>query len=362
MVIELLVFIVLVVLLSTMVKVKEHFVDGDDGMGFLADLLRPDQMVIELLYDKFEVFNYERSNGKPDMYDSQLSDIYYGRLKDRIAVIADKRIEHIGSSPPFLMVPAFKRSYFGDITERVVLIIDKNKVNKKNLVQFLAELTGNKALTGTIEGDLSITGNLSVAQSINASSITMGGSELSTRLNDISNKMNSYVSKTGDSINGDLSVTGSVKSKVGTLGPIICLHWGSMEIAPGEVKSLSKEPGNPGEYGGAMFQGGFLTTDGSGENSSWTKARLIIRGVGNSEDVGEGELAVCDFYYGRSPVWNPRANFKISTVAKSRGYFTYISPWFTLTTGDVPSVGLQNVSMPGGAKFLCGPTYIQFGN
>lgn len=179
MVIELLVFIVLVVLLSTMVKVKEHFVDGDDGMGFLADLLRPDQMVIELLYDKFEVFNYERSNGKPDMYDSQLSDIYYGRLKDRIAVIADKRIEHIGSSPPFLMVPAFKRSYFGDITERVVLIIDKNKVNKKNLVQFLAELTGNKALTGTIEGDLSITGNLAVAQNMTASSITMGGAKLS---------------------------------------------------------------------------------------------------------------------------------------------------------------------------------------
>lgn len=181
MIIELLIFLVIIVILSSIFKIKEGFVEEIKGIDWLADQVYPDQLLVELLYDKFDTFDYKKSNGKQDQYENELRDIYNGKMKSRLAIIANKRLERISvQMPDFVVYPPFKRSYYGNIDEQLVLIIEKTKVTKELLKKFLADVTGNKALNGIIEGDMSITGNLAVNKDVSANKIIMGGKDINT--------------------------------------------------------------------------------------------------------------------------------------------------------------------------------------
>lgn len=184
MIIELLIFLVIVILLSTIFKVKENFEQQElEGIDWVADKLYPDQLLVELLYDKFETFNYKTSNGKEDQYEAELRDIYYGKLDSRIALFANARVERIGVQlPDFVVYPPFKRSYYGNTQERIVLILEKSKVTKDKLKQFLADITGNKAITGVFEGNISVTGSLAVSNDVTANRVLIGGTNISDKM------------------------------------------------------------------------------------------------------------------------------------------------------------------------------------
>ena len=129
-----------------------------------------------------------------------------------------------------------------------------------------------------------------------------------------------------------------------------------------------KEPGNLGVYNGSSFHGGFLTGDYSGDGAQWNKARLIIRACTTTTIASEAPAVARVETYNYASGWtNTGQNFNMPHLGYGRGYGTTVSPWFTLHTLDVPSVGIRILSTaidPAtgfGVAHRIGPVHMQFG-
>lgn len=170
---------------------------------------------------------------------------------------------------------------------------------------------------------------------------------------------------------GNVVSGGNIASAAGTLGPTLLMNWEYQDVKPGGVMTFSKEPGNTASGWGdpangvfPVFHWGFLGNNASGEPISWNKARLIIRAVNLGDGGGNAKVRVQQFYYG----WNNNkgeyrdltGQFNIVCPQVWRGYMTNISPWFSLTTGDVPGLVIRLDSSPNNNSMRFGSVHIQF--
>lgn len=185
MVIELLLFLVLVVVLASLFKIKEHFNQTGGGMAFLLDQLT-DVPMKTVLSSRFEDFNYADSNGSTDDFENMLYNIYYTNNRpNQIVIIAKAPWKYALSNPEFLAELPFERSYRkGDVRPRVVLIIEKSKVTPDNLKEFVKQLAGFDPLQKIVDGNLTVKG------SVNASSYMVNSQDLVAMINNSVNAAN----------------------------------------------------------------------------------------------------------------------------------------------------------------------------
>ena len=183
-------FLFLILLISLLIvsrNVIEPF-KAASGMEFLAGVLSANPAMKEMLYDKFEDFDYVQNTGKGDTKDERLRQIFYEEDKNNIAIIA-KRLTKIPSpEPSFLAMPSFTRSYTQNVKQdRLVMIISKRRVDAESLAEFLEALGDMKQNSRDIVGDMNVSGTVS------ARKILQDGEE--------------FLLKNGDTLMGDLVVS-----------------------------------------------------------------------------------------------------------------------------------------------------------
>jgi hypothetical protein len=164
---------------------------------------------------------------------------------------------------------------------------------------------------------------------------------------------------------GTIHSTSNVISKAGTLGPTIHIQWASADLpANGTfIYNLNKEPGNPGANGGSMFNGGFLlsTNDGSSE-SSWTRAKLHLRGCTlGTNTTASTYLVSLKCYNSNSGGYSLINQWSLTDSGSTGGYTTSVSPWFALTNTSYPSLGISfSNTVSSSNLFRLGPVYMDF--
>ena len=160
----------------------------------------------------------------------------------------------------------------------------------------------------------------------------------------------------------NVTVNGNVTAGPGTLGPMICMYWGSSTVAAGSALSLGgSEPGNPSQYG-ANFTGGLAPRSTGGDTITWNRLRFIFRAVNpnmgpstsGAATNNQFQLVEQNFNYGGT---NNGAQFGGNDSATYRGYVTYVSPFVSLISTDVPWYQIKVVSS---TSVLFGPVYCQF--
>ena len=176
---------------------------------------------------------------------------------------------------------------------------------------------------------------------------------------------------------GTLYATSNIKSGAGTLGPSFVLQKSYIDISSGSASTytsytsansiLFTEDGNLGTNGAIGGLTGFgVLSDGSNDNISWNYARLIMRGSGvKMATATTGNTIVLQPYAIQSTTGTliTQSSFTVTDEGTSRGYRTWISPWFsTNLVSDCQSLGIRALSFNGsdGGVVRIGSTSIQF--
>jgi hypothetical protein len=119
-----------------------------------------------------------------------------------------------------------------------------------------------------------------------------------------------------------------------------------------------------GNSGTAMssFNTGFLSNiiDTSTDTFNITNARLVMRGVGTCETSNSTVLQVLEYHSTAPGNTNVKTSFTVTDDGFNNGYYTWISPWFTLSNTTTPAVGVYVVSNNNGSAVRIGQTSIQF--
>ena len=166
--------------------------------------------------------------------------------------------------------------------------------------------------------------------------------------------------------------TSNIKTGAGTLGPFIILQNRFVDVTTGSHAGytasntiLFSEDGNPGINSSIGYTNGFgQLSDGSSDNMSWNRARLVVRGVSLNTGTSGSSLVLQPFAVQSSNgTMYTQASFTVSDNGSNRGYTTWISPWFNSNlVSDIQSIGLKVLSMNGstGGNVRIGTTYLQF--
>jgi len=174
---------------------------------------------------------------------------------------------------------------------------------------------------------------------------------------------------------GTLCASSNIKSGAGTLGPSFVLQKSYIDITTGSTYTsytsansiLFTEDGNLGTNGAIGGLTGFgALSDGSNDNMTWNYARLVIRGSGvNMATATTGNTIVLQPYAIQSTTGTliTQSSFTVTDDGTSRGYRTWVSPWFsTNLVSDCQSLGIRALSFNGsdGGVVRIGSTSIQF--
>jgi hypothetical protein len=166
-----------------------------------------------------------------------------------------------------------------------------------------------------------------------------------------------------------IHIVGNIRATNGTLGPMINLipPFVYADIAIGDRLILDNtlEAGNDIASSSfkPLFSGpGFLYQDCSDDGMIWNEARIIFRGTALTDIDNEyTSMVVQDYMYNRTPVYsNISPAFSIVSRTQSRGYLTYGTPWFTMSTTDVRHLALYINGSSNNTIFRFGSVYLQF--
>ena len=161
-------------------------------------------------------------------------------------------------------------------------------------------------------------------------------------------------------VNGTATFSSNVITQsTGTVGTQYILHAGFFDLVDTSNTFGFIEPGNPGMNGSMFHQGFFNGSNCSGQNITWTQARLMIRGctINTNNTPTTVKLNISCFNS------NTGSNIVISTMdckdyGTLNGYTTNISPFFTLSNINMPFIGVQLATS--NATYRVGPTSVFF--
>lgn len=166
-----------------------------------------------------------------------------------------------------------------------------------------------------------------------------------------------------------IHVVGNIRAGNGTLGPMINLIppfvYADVSVGNRLILDNTLEAGN--DIADAtwkpLFAGpGFLYMDTGDDGMAWNEARIIFRGTALTDvDYETTNMVVQDYLYNRTPLYsNISPVFNIISRQQRRGYLTYASPWFTMSTTDVRHLAIYIENASYNSIFRFGSVYLQF--
>lgn len=167
----------------------------------------------------------------------------------------------------------------------------------------------------------------------------------------------------------ELDVNGTIMGKCGTLGPMIMLippfAYADVQANDRLILDNTLEAGNIcNSNNQSLFSGStFLSQDLSGENMSWTQARMIFRGMALSTQSNvTTQMIVQDYTPNRVPQYsNITDEFNIVTSNTEFGYTTNATPWFFQSAVNVRHLAiLLTQSNDVNVTYRFGSVYMQF--
>ena len=164
-----------------------------------------------------------------------------------------------------------------------------------------------------------------------------------------------------------LDVNGTIIGKNGTLGPMIMLippfSYADVQVNDRLILDNTLEAGNMcNSNNQSLFSGNsFLSQDLSGENMSWTQARMIFRGMALSTQSNViTKMIVQDYSPDRNPQYSNITNeFSINTSNTDFGYTTNATPWFVQSAVNVRHLAILS-SHSNNVMYRFGSVYMQF--
>jgi hypothetical protein len=227
---------------------------------------------------------------------------------------------------------------------------------------YATSLTGTSATIGTILSTL-----------VSSASVGVSGATVGTLyVSSITSGNMSSLNATIASVVSTSITTSNIHTGAGSLGPSIMLQYKFIDVTTGSYTSYTAsntivftEDGNPGLNGSIGYSSGFGTlSDGSSDNISWNRARLIMRGVSLNTGTSGSTVVIQPFAVQSSTgTLYTQSSFTVTDSGSLRGYTTWISPWFnTNIVSDIQSLGIKVLSLNGstGGNVRIGSTYLQF--
>lgn len=168
-------------------------------------------------------------------------------------------------------------------------------------------------------------------------------------------------------VSGDVYSSSNVRSAVGTLGPTFSLipesAYADITVGNSLILDNTLEAGNPASTTTRpLFYGtSFLYQDTSGENMTWTYARLLFRGCPLTQLPSTSVMTVQDFVSSRTPQYsNITSSFTLSNDGSANGYVSYGTPWFSMASSNARHLALNLSSNTQNSIFRIGQVHIQF--
>ena len=158
-------------------------------------------------------------------------------------------------------------------------------------------------------------------------------------------------------------VAGNIRAANGCLGPMIMLipPFAYADVATGTRLILDNtlEAGNETGSNVLFYGNGFLYHDASDENMQWRQARLLFRGTAQTMiDLESHTMIVQEWVNGFYT--SITSSFDITSRTSQRGYLTYGSPWFQMSTANERHLAILIQSSIQSSTFRFGSGYIQF--
>lgn len=160
-------------------------------------------------------------------------------------------------------------------------------------------------------------------------------------------------------------VVGNIRASNGSLGPMLMLipPFAYTDISVGQrlVLDNTLEAGNEAGSNVLFFGPGFIYQDTSDDNMQWREARLVFRGTSQTVlDNTTTGLQIQEWSQASGGYTSLSPTFTITSRQTQRGYLTYSTPWFVMSSSLERHLAILVVSSSENVAFRFGSVYIQF--